>query len=217
MKISQKTLEILKNFSGINNSIFIKKGSRLAVKSFGNTIVGLTPIEDEFPTDFAVIDMSEFLNVVSSFDDPEFEFEERCVKISGDNRTVTYYYGSQAYLESANVIPKRDTLPDLNNIVAAFTLSEHDLNNIRKTAAILRLERIGISKTGVRLFTPNKPTSNEVKFDIPVECQTEDEYQCNIDLLKMIPDTYSVRIQNGDLVVFERTDGLAYVVGLERK
>ena len=68
MKISQKTLEILKNFSGINNSIFIKKGSRLAVKSFGNTIVGLTPIEDEFPVDFAVIDMSEFLNVVSSFD-----------------------------------------------------------------------------------------------------------------------------------------------------
>ena len=78
MKLSDKTLTILKNFAGINNSILVKKGTQLRTISVAKNILAEVEIEESFPSDFAVYDLNQFLNVNTSlFHSPDLDFSNQ--------------------------------------------------------------------------------------------------------------------------------------------
>ena len=58
MKLSDQTLNILKNFAGINNSILVKQGKQLRTMSVAKNILGEAQIEEEFPRDIAIYDLN---------------------------------------------------------------------------------------------------------------------------------------------------------------
>ena len=74
MRLSKSTLDILKNFSTINQSIRFKKGNLLTTLSIQKNILSRAHVEEEFPKDFAIYDLSEFLSAMLLFKDPEFGF-----------------------------------------------------------------------------------------------------------------------------------------------
>ena len=61
MKLSDKTLALLKNFAGINQSILVKQGSKLRTISIAKNILAEVEITEEFPRDFAIYDLNQFL------------------------------------------------------------------------------------------------------------------------------------------------------------
>ena len=65
MKLSDNTVALLKNFAGINNSILVKKGNRLRTISVAKNILAEADITEEFPRDFAIYDLNQFLNGLS--------------------------------------------------------------------------------------------------------------------------------------------------------
>ena len=58
MKLSNETLTVLKNFSGINQGIQFKKGSKLTTVSSGKTVLAQANLKDVFPQDFCVYDLN---------------------------------------------------------------------------------------------------------------------------------------------------------------
>ena len=76
MKLSDKTLVILKNFAGINNSILVKRGDSLRTISLAKNILAEANIKEEFPRDFAIYDLNQFLNGLGLHQDPELDFRE---------------------------------------------------------------------------------------------------------------------------------------------
>ena len=62
MKLSENTITILKNFSGINQSILVKKGNKLRTISIAKNILSEAEISENFPRDFAIYDLNQFLN-----------------------------------------------------------------------------------------------------------------------------------------------------------
>jgi len=76
MKLSDNTLTILKNFAGINNSILVKEGNRLRTISVAKNILAEADITEEFPRDFAIYDLNQFLNGLSLHQDPDLDFKE---------------------------------------------------------------------------------------------------------------------------------------------
>ena len=60
MKLSDKTLTVLKNFAGINNSILVKQGTQLRTISVAKNILAEAVIDEEFSRDFAVYDLNQF-------------------------------------------------------------------------------------------------------------------------------------------------------------
>ena len=66
MQLSKQTLDILKNFSEINNGILIKPGSELETISTMKNILAKADISETFETEFAVYDLPEFLNLASA-------------------------------------------------------------------------------------------------------------------------------------------------------
>ena len=63
MKLSEKTFNLLKNFSSINQSILFKEGKSLRTMSVMKNI--LAEVEEDFTKDFAIYDLVQFLNNVS--------------------------------------------------------------------------------------------------------------------------------------------------------
>ena len=60
MKLSDKTLTLLKNFSTINQSILFKKGRSLRTISVMKNILAEATIDEDLPTDFGIMILINF-------------------------------------------------------------------------------------------------------------------------------------------------------------
>ena len=74
MKLSENTLNILKNFAGINNSILVKQGNRLRTISVAKNILAEAEVKEDFERDFAIYDLNQFSNGLNLHQDPELGF-----------------------------------------------------------------------------------------------------------------------------------------------
>ena len=71
MKLSDKTIKLLKNFSSINQSILFKEGSKLRTISVMKNILAEATVDEEFPKDFGIYDLVQFLNGLDLHETPE--------------------------------------------------------------------------------------------------------------------------------------------------
>ena len=62
MELSENTLNVLRNFSGINQNILIKQGTTLKTISEARNVVATADVAEEFPKDFGVYDLNQFQN-----------------------------------------------------------------------------------------------------------------------------------------------------------
>ena len=74
MKLSDRTINLLKNFASINQSILFKQGNQLRTISVMKNILAEANVDEDFPQDFGVYDLSQFLNSLGLFQEPELNF-----------------------------------------------------------------------------------------------------------------------------------------------
>ena len=74
MKLSSETISVLKNFATINQNLIIKSGSELSTMSAMNNILGKAKVKENFPQEFAIYDLNEFLAAISLFDNQDLYF-----------------------------------------------------------------------------------------------------------------------------------------------
>ena len=110
MNLCDNTLGILKNFAGINNSILVKQGNQLRTMSVAKNILAEAQIEEDFPREFAIYDLNQFLNGLSLHQDPELDFTENTyLNIREGKRRVKYFYADPNVIVSP---PEKEiTLP----------------------------------------------------------------------------------------------------------
>ena len=65
MVISDKTFDILKNFSEIHQSLVFRSGNTLKTVSEQTNVLAKATISEAMPQDFAIYDLSKFLGAVS--------------------------------------------------------------------------------------------------------------------------------------------------------
>ena len=93
MKLSGNTLNILKNFSNINENIFVKTGNVIETISKQKNILARAELAETFDSEFGIHDLNKFLGVLSlQKDDPEIEFQGVNILIKNFNgRSKTKY------------------------------------------------------------------------------------------------------------------------------
>lgn len=84
MKLSSNTMIVLKNFSSINEGVFIKKGNVIETISKQKNILAKAELEDSFEHEFGIYDLNNFLGVLSLQKDvAELDFDEKNILIKG--------------------------------------------------------------------------------------------------------------------------------------
>jgi len=92
MRLSDKTLMLLKNFSTINQSILFKKGNSLRTISVMKNILAEATIEEDIPKDFGVYDLNQFLNALSLHQKPELDFKNEGYTVISEDRARSKYF-----------------------------------------------------------------------------------------------------------------------------
>jgi hypothetical protein len=85
MKLSTETLSILKNFTPINDSIYVKKGNILETISKQKNVLARAEVPDTFTDDFGIYDLNNFLGVLSLNGDNMIDFVGNDIVIKGFN------------------------------------------------------------------------------------------------------------------------------------
>src|SRR5690242_9079579 len=95
MKLEQKTIQILKNFATINQSIWINEGNELSTISLAKTLYAKAQVKETFPRSFGIYDLSRFLGVLSLFNEPNLEFTDAHIHIKEGSKKVKYIYAAE--------------------------------------------------------------------------------------------------------------------------
>ena len=217
MKISNKTLDILKNFSEINQSILIKKGKKLKTVSALKNILAHADVEEDFPQDFAIYQLNEFIGVLSTMSNPDLTFHDKYVMLSQENGACTKYF----YAEPSVVIsPEKDIVMPSEEI--NFTLLEKQYNDLLKMSSILQLNDIlvkGCPKSnGQYLAVTNKKNDTSNDYSVKVGEDVTEPYKMyfKTENLKMVAGDYNVHISSKGISHFENmVTKLDYWIALE--
>ena len=217
MKINQNTLDILKNFSEINTNILIKPGTELSTISTMRNIFAKATIAEAFDSEFGIYDLNEFLAVVSSTNKPELKLEDKFMTISaeGSKSKVKYFYSDPSVIVSPT---KEVNMPEAD---VSFSLSEANLTQLQKMAAILKTPDLALEGTkggDVVLKVCDKKNDTSNNFDIVVgENATADyTFYFKVENLKMISGDYDVSVSSKSISHFKNKKlPIEYWIALE--
>ena len=215
MKLSEKTLTVLKNFAGINNSILVKQGTQLRTMSVAKNILAEADIEEEFPRQFGVYDLNQFLNGLSLHQDPDLDFtEESYLTIREGRRKVKYFFADPQVIISPP--DKQITLPSED---VHFQLESTSLDKLLKAAAVNQLRDLCVvGEAGVvRLVVRDKKNDTSNSYSVQVgETDKEFSFNFKVENIKIIPGSYDVVVSSKLLSEFTNSNyNLKYYIALE--
>ncbi len=215
MKLSESTVSLLKNFSSINQSILFKEGQKLRSISVMKNILVEANVSEQFPKDFGIYDLNQFLNGLSLHQSPDLDFDNDQYVVIKEGRSRSKYFFADP---SVIVAPpeKEITLPTED---VCFQLTSQQLEKLKKAASVYQLPDISvIGEAGViKLVARDKKNDTSNDFSIIVG-ETENEFVFNFkeENLKIVPGNYDVVVSEKLLSRFQNQNiDVTYYIALE--
>jgi hypothetical protein len=215
MKLSDSTLNILKNFSSINQSILVKEGSKLRTISVMQNILAEAEVDEEFPKDFAIYDLNQFLNGIGLHQDPDLDFtNDSHLVIREGKRKVKYFFADPEVIVSP---PEKEMqLPSQD---VCFQVEHSQLDKLIKAAAVYQLPDLSaIGEAGVvKLVVRDKKNDTSNEYSIIVgETESNFIFNFKVENIKIIPGSYNVIISEKCVSKFTNEKyNLNYFIALE--
>lgn len=215
MKLSDKTLTLLKNFSNINQSILFKEGKSLRTISVMKNILAEATIDEELPKDFGIYDLNQFLNGLGLHQSPQLDFANEGYVVIREGKTRSKYF----FADPNVIITPPDKAIQLPTEDVCFELNTQQLDKLLKAAAVYQLPDLSAVGEGgvVKLVVRDKKNETSNDFSVVVG-ETNDKFVFNfkVENIKIIPGSYEVVISSKLLSQFKNTAfDVTYWIALE--
>jgi len=215
MKLSDKTLSVLKNFSSINQSILFKKGNKLRTISVMKNILAEATVTEEFAKDFGVYDLNQFLNGMSLHQSPELDFGNDGYVVIREGKMRSKYF----FADPNVIVTPPDKSIELPSEDVCFEVSTEQLDKLLKAAAVYQLPDLSaVGESGVvKLVVRDKKNDTSNDFAIVVgETDAEFSFNFKVENIKVLPGTYEVVVSQKLLSRFaSKNHDLTYYIALE--
>ena len=183
--------------------------------SGAKNILAEVEILEEFPIDFAIYDLNQFLNSLNLHKDPELDFGNSSYVTIREGKSRSKYF----FADSDTIITPPDRPLVLPSEDVCFELNSDQLSKIMKASSVLQLPDLSvIGESGVvKLVARDKKNKTSHDFSVIVG-ETEDEFCFNfkVENIKILPGSYDVVISKDLLTRFVCKDyNLTYFISLE--
>jgi hypothetical protein len=212
MKISSETIALLKTFSSINTNLVLRKGSTLSTISGLKNVYASADVPEDFPVDYAIYDLPEFLSVLSLFKDADVTFDEKVAVIKEGKSAIRYYAADISLL----VLPEKPmTFVDP---LVEFILPQATLTTALKTAGALRSADIAFEGDGENIYVVvadlKNPNANSFRV---VVGETDKTFRANLKVenLKMSPGEYKVGLTKRKIKFENTSQKVTFYTALE--
>jgi hypothetical protein len=215
MKLSETTVNLLKNFSTINQSILFKSGNKLRSISVMKNILVEAIITEEIPKDFGIYDLNQFLNGLSLHQSPELDFTNEEYVVIKEGRMRSKYF----FADPTVIVTPPDKGISLPSEDVSFVITSQQLEKLKKAASVYQLPDISAIGEGgvVKLVARDKKNDTSNDFSIIVG-ETDKEFVFNFkeENLKIIPGAYDVVVSSKLLSRFRNQNyDVLYYIALE--
>ena len=216
MKLSDKTLSFLKNFSTINQSLLFKQGTKLRTISVMKNILAEVTIDEELPKDFGIYDLTQFLNINTTlFQSPELDFDNEGYVMIREGRQRQRFF----FADPSVIVTPPDKNLELPTEDVSFELKTDQLDRLLKAAAISQLPDLSVvGENGVvKLLVRDKKNDTSNDYSVTVgETDKEFSFNFKVENIKILPGTYNVAVSSKLLSKFTSTNhDLTYYIALE--
>lgn len=217
MKINKETLDILKNFSNINPNLVIKGGNVISTIAEAKNIMASATISEDFPKEFGIYDLNEFLSALSLIEDPQLEFGDDSVVIKSDTSSLNYRYADSSILTS----PQKEVNMPPSDLTIELT---HDvISQIRRAGTALGHPVVSIKSNGdgvifAEIKDPNNSSAHTFSYIIKKDAEKVTcDFQLLISNLKLIAGNYDVSISSKLISHWKETNSnIQYWIALEK-
>ena len=219
MELSENTLSIMKDFSGINQNMLIKQGNTIRTITEARNVLATAVVDADFPQDFGIYDLNEFIGSLSLVDAPNLDFNESFVTIgdSTGRSKIKYFFSPEETLTT----PSKDINMPAGEV--KFVLDNETLSKIRRAASTLGHDEVLVSNNNgtltLSVVDSQNSTSNSYAIDISGEfdANTNFNFILNITNLKIISGDYDVEISSKLISCFSNKElNLKYWIALEK-
>jgi hypothetical protein len=215
MKLTKKTLDVLKNFSTINSNFYAAGGPLIKTISPMQNILAESVIDQELP-EFGIYDLSEFLSVLSLYEDPDLQFSADWVDISWPSKSGT---SVRFHFASKRILTISDKSIDISDFTVSVDLPKTLLADTIRSGAVLQLSDIVLKSDGNRTTfgivdkkDGNKNTHLTSIPDAPESVPYEIYFKR--ENLKMVADNYVLSVSPQGISKFT-SDNIVYWVAME--
>ena len=219
MNLSNETVSVLKNFATINQNLVIKPGSSISTMSAMKNIVASAEVKEDFPTEFAIYDLNEFLAGLSLFEKPDLDFNDDFVVMTENNTALKYWYSDPSVVTTPT---KEITMPECE---ISFSLVNNMLSNVQKAAAVIGVPDMVLEgmDSGVALLkVTDKKNTTANDYAVKVDVNNEDgknfpyKFWFKVENLKLLSGTYDVSISSKNISHFVNANvDIQYWIALE--
>lgn len=217
MELNENTLSIMKNFAGINQNLLVQQGSTIKTISEARNVVSTAVVDQEFPQQFGIYDLNEFIGVLGLVDKPNLQFAEESVTVSDSTgrSKVKYFFSPEETLTS----PTKDiNMPEPE---VKFTLDNDTLNKLKRAASTLGHSEVSIRPSNgvlsLAVVDNQNSTSNAYSIDVDGEFTGEFNFVLSIANLKILPGDYEVSISSKLISEFKHKElNVRYWIALEK-
>lgn len=216
MKLSDKTIDLLQNFSSINQSILVKRGSKLRTISVMKNILAEAEIDENFERDFGIYDLPQFLNGVGLMNDPDIDLDHESYMIIREGKTTKVKF---AFADPEVIITPPDKGITIPSSDVCFQIDSSHLQKLLKASSIYQLPDLAAIGDGesITLAVRDKKNDNSNEFSLNVgKTDKVFEFNFKIENIKLIPGSYDVVISKKLLSKFTNHNyNLDYYIALE--
>ena len=213
MKLSSQTINVLKNFSTINQNLVIKEGSDITTMSAMKNIVAKAKVEEVFAKEFAIYDLNEFLSALSLFTIPDLDFQNDFVVITeeGSSKSLKYWYSDPSVVTT----PNKDINMPSNEV--KFDFSSDILAEITRAASVIGAPDMVLENGKLKVTDKKNTTANDFALDLDVPASDINyKFWFKVENLKLIPGSYSVEVSSKNISKFTNSNvEIEYFIALE--
>lgn len=219
MELTDRTLQVLKNYSAINQNIVIDDGSTLKTVSVARNIFSKSNVTEEFPRRFGIYDLNEFLGVLSLVDSPNLKFEDNYVIVSDSSgrSSIKYHYSDPDMLTS----PSKDIVMPETEV--KFVLDTDTMSRIKRASSTLGHDHICIrpSNGAISIEVVDNEDSTSNAFSITVDGSYQEgsdfNFVLNVNNLRTINEDFEVGISQKLISQFKsQQSDIEYYIALEK-
>ena len=215
MKLSEDTVNVLKNFSAINQSLQFKAGNVLKTISPLRTIFVEATVGENFPQEFAIYDLNKLLAKVSLYKEAELTFDADKLNISANKKSDYIKYCSPKVI----VVPPEKPI-SLGEPDCSFSLSQEDLDWMRKSAGISGSPNFVFESDGATVTFIATDVKDDAADQSKIEIAAGDgkvfRVVMKVENFKLMDGSYDVSIAKKGLAQFKhKTVPIIYYIAIE--
>ena len=178
-------------------------------------ILAEATIGEEFPKDFGIYDLNQYLNGLGLYTSPELDFVNDGYVVIKEGRSRSKYF----FADPSVIITPPEKSIDLPSEDVTFDLSTDQLDKLLKAAAIYQLPDLAVvGKDGVvKVVVRDKKNDTSNDFAITVgETDATFSFNFKVENIKILPGTYTVVVSQKLLSRFtNKNQDLVYYIALE--